>query len=314
MAEDQVDEVVEESRSFGEMSEREDEGTENQPKLAKDTVKIETETKDETTDEVDSTETETEETVDEAKKDEEEPELTEKGTKADPNPQSRVHQELANEKRIRGQMEQLLASPELLKKFMEDQYKVQVEIKDPTKPEVVEEPVKEYKPEDFENLDDVANKFNEMQKSFVEKDKAKDAKIEELNKIVSGLVDGGKQTQLASKVTSDIDSLRTEKEFDPKSPEFIEGLEEAISDEYFKRDYDQKTGKFKGEHSLAEIGKGFLQVARKARAKGSLNAQTIVKDKSKGKVVTSTETSTDVDTDSMSAENSIAEGVRKMFG
>jgi len=239
-----------------------------------------------------------------------EPQLTEKGTKLDPNPQSAVHQELANERRVRSQMEQVLGNKEKLAQFMERQYGV----KQPSQEATVETPeVKAYKAEDFENLEDVAEVVNKLQNGFSEKSKTYEEKIQELTKVVGGLLQGSRNSQIATKTESDVNSLRGIPELDSKSPDFIPGLEEKITQEYLRRDFDETTRQFKGEHSIADIGNYIIDVARTAKKAGSQEAQTIVKDKSEGRVKTSPKANGDTSSDNLAPGDSIAKGIAKMF-
>ncbi len=317
MAEDQVDETVK-GRSFGEETEREagDEG--NESEVEQETENTETESQDNQEEtQGDANETESEEET-EGETEGEKPELTEKGTKKDPNPKSAVHQELANEKKVRGQMEQVLGDPELLAKFAEERYGIKLPVKgvetkteDKTTgdaPELVD-----YKAEDFENLDDVANKFNNLQKTFIEREKARDAKIEELTKQLGGIADGGKRVAIANNITQGVSSLSKEPELDPKSPDFIPGLDEEIASRFNQLDYDPVSKVFKGQHSIENVGQEILKAVRLGRKSGSLKAQTIVKDKSQGKIKDNVKANDVVDTDKMKPGESIAQGIAKMM-
>ncbi len=292
-------------RSFGEVVEREDsvannvvadQGEETQSDGEQGEAKVE------------DTESKGDETTNE-----EEPKLTEKGTKLDPDPLSAAHQQLANEKRIRSQMEQVLANPELLAKFMEDQYGVKVPASGAKAEETGDNAPKTYKAEDFENLEDVANVVNTLQSSFEQKVQTYETQIKQLNTAVASLLQGGNAERLASKTESDVNGLRSQPELDPKSPEFIDGLESDIAQEYHKLDFDEKTQSYRGNYSIKDIGDRLISVARKARAKGSLQAQTIVKDKSEGKVVTTPKVTDEGTEEKADPASSIAQGINKLF-
>jgi hypothetical protein len=108
-------------------------------------------------------------------------------------------------------------------------------------------------------------------------------------------------------------SLQTEPELNPKSPDFIPGLEEDIAEQYQSLDFDEATGTYRGTHSIKAIGDRLISVARKARQKGSLDAQTIVKKKSEGAVRTSPTVTEDTGADKIAPGDSIAAGISKMF-
>lgn len=290
-------------RSFGDLEEREtedstqDEGSESE---------AEVEETEETSGE--TPETEPEESTGE-------PEYTEKGTKLDPNPKSALHQQLANERKTRLQMEQVLGNPKMLTRFMEQQYGIKIpQPKQEETPAQVDAPqFKKFTADDFENIGDVAEKLNEIQETFSQKTVGYEKKIEELNNTISGLLQNGRNIQVANKMSDDVLILRSEKELDPKSPEFIEGLESDIASLYHRLDFDESTGSYKGQYSIADIGKQIISAARKARAKGSLQAQTVVKKKTEGRVRTSQVVSDDQGDETLAPGDSIAKGVAKMF-
>jgi hypothetical protein len=127
------------------------------------------------------------------------------------------------------------------------------------------------------------------------------------------LLDNGSRVRIASKISQDAEEIRKFPEIDSKSPEYIEGLEEEIVKEFERLDYDEKTGGYKGQQSFLDVAKHIISVAQKAKKAGSLKAQTIVQDKSKGKVTTSSKVDSEPDTDNLSAGDSIALGISKMF-
>lgn len=310
MTEDQIDESK--GESFGEVEERiPDESTDSEVVDSKESENTEEVEQEETQETAPSKKSE------EAGDDEEDVKLTEKGTKLDPNPKSAVHQELANEKKIRSQMEQVLASPELMAQFMKERYNIEVPTRgaqDSKTEEVTTQPeLKEYKPEDFENLDDVAKVVNTLQSSFAAKTKEAEEKIEKLTGVISSLADGGRRQQIASSITKGVESLQKEPELDPKSPDYIEGLEEKIASRFNQLDFDERTQSFKGQYSIDEIGRDFLDAIRMGRKSGSKKAQTIVKDKTPGQIKTGAAVTEDVDEDKSSPEDSIAAGISKMM-
>lgn len=238
----------------------------------------------------------------------EEAKLTEKGTKLDPNPQSAVHQELANAKRASQDMARLLSDPQALNQYMKEKFGDEA-----TKVAETPEAPKVYKPEDFENLEDVATVVNKLQAESFEKTQALETTVKQLSTAVNSLLSTGKQQGIAYKIEQDVASLRNVPELDPKSPEFIEGLETDIADMYHKLDFDEKTGSYSGQHSMAEIAKAMIEASKKAKAKGSEKAQTVVKDKTAGKVTTSPKVSEKADTDKLDPSSSIAEGISRTF-
>jgi len=231
-----------------------------------------------------------------------EPALTDKGTKVDPDPLSAANQLRANAEREARALKTLLSDPERLSQYMKEQFP----------PKVEAAPVKQYTAEDFANLEDVANVVNKLQAESTAKTEAQEATIKQLTTAVKSLLQGGRAQQLASTTESDVNTLKGMPELDPKSPDFIDGLENDIAEMYHKLDFDEQTGTYKGQYSIADIGNRMITAAKRARQAGSLKAQTVVKDKSQGKVVTSPKAVDDKDTSNMSPENSIAQGISKM--
>lgn len=315
---DQVEDQ-EESRGFGEVVEREsdDENESNDEQVE--------EKSEDTQDESEQTDNQEDKDNEngEKKDDSQEPEQkTEKGTKLDPNPLSAAHQQLANEKRVRGQMEQVLADPAKIAKFVKAQYGIDMpvrrgEVKEKTEDAGKQEETvttKKWEAKDFENIQDVADKFNQLQDGFKKEIADRDAKIEDMNKKLFGVLEGGRLGRIADTTESDVRYVKSLPELNPKSPEFIPGLEGQISRRYRKLDFDEETGHFKGQYSLKEIAEDFLEVAREAKKSGSQRAQTIVKDKTSGKVRTSPAVDGRADDKGeLSPSQSIAQGIAKMF-
>ena len=252
-------------------------------------------------------------TQDENQGEDGQPKLTEKGTKLDPNPESAAHQLLANERKLRNQMEQVLGNPELLAKFMQEQHGIAVPQKTET-PAPQETPARVYTADDFKNVEDVAKVVNDLNSGFEQSKKAYETKIQQLEEAVGGLSQNGHRQQVAATMAADVEELRKASELNPKSPDYIEGLEEDIANLYHQLDYDEKTGSYKGQYSLTDVGNRILGAARKARKQGSLTAQTVIKDRQAGQVRTSPKVTTEQDTEKMAPGDSIAAGISKLFG
>lgn len=296
----------ENSEGFGTVEERESE--ESAEETSENVGVTESEEK---TEEVES---EAEKPKEEAEKVEtkgsEEPELTEKGTKLDSNPQSALHQQLANEKRARSQVEQVLGDPKLLAKFAEQQYGIKIPVEQETAKQDV--PTKQYTAEDFQNIEDVATKFNELQKSFDEKSRSYEEQIKELKTVADRLVDGSRDTQITSAMEKDVVSLKSVPELKRGDPDFVEGLEAKIVERYYQQDFDEQTGKFRGNTSLKRVADDIIEAIKLGRQAGAQKAQTIVKDKTEGRVRTSAPAKTEQSTDNMSAGGSIAAGIKRL--
>lgn len=256
-------------------------------------------------------------------KSQESQQTTEKGTKLDKNPKSAVHQQLANEKKIRGQYEQVLASPRLMQRYLREQFGIDVNLdKSDTGKTATENqdktttPVsttKKWTAKDFESLEDVADKFNGLQEQFQSEISKRDGEIEGLKKQLGGMSERDSLVQIADTMESDVKALRENPELDPNSPDYIEGLEEKIGGMFRGLDFDRETGSYRGQHSIRQIGETMIAAARIARKSGVQRGQTIVKDKTKGQVRTTSTADGQVDTSKVSPGQSIAQGVAKMF-
>jgi hypothetical protein len=299
-------------RDFGEVTEKETEGTE----APVTEVKTE-ETGDQTENTEETGKTAEAEVTENSEGKPAEPILTEKGTKLDPNPESAIHQELANERRKTSQMTEVLGNPKLLAAFLEKQHGIKVSATSQDEVATENKPaapiVKQYTAEDFESLEDVANVVNGLQTQFGEKLSTVEKENKELKGVVTNLLSGKRAQDIVTTTERGISSLSKEPELDPKSPQFIPGLEDEIGAEYLRLDFDKETGDFRGTNDIAEIGKRILAVARKSVQKGSLDAQTIVKDKSVGKVATSSKVKEETGADNLAPADSIAQGIQKMF-
>lgn len=247
-------------------------------------------------------------------------EKTEKGTKLDPNPKSAVHQQLANERRMRGQMEQVLASPQLIAKFMQEQYGITVDVskkgqpaqQDTTQPAQTTSS-KKWTAKDFESLEDVAEKFNGLQEQFTNEISKRDEEIKGLKGQLGGISERGRILQIADTMEGDVKALSAEPELNPQSPEFIPGLEDEIGALYHKLDFDEASGMYRGNYSLREIGESIIKTARTAKKAGSQRAQTIVRDKTGGRIRTGNQGNNVASRDELPPAQSIAQGIAKMF-
>ena len=152
-----------------------------------------------------------------------------------------------------------------------------------------------------------------MQNYFVNLLKRKEEEIGKIKNAVGGMQNTSRMNQIADRTTSEVNSLRTVPELDPKSPDFIDGLEGQIASLYHTLDFDPESETYRGQYSIAEIGKLLVNTARQARKAGVQRGQTIIKDKTGGKIRTGGTSKGAVDREEMSAGASIASGIASMF-
>jgi hypothetical protein len=203
--------------------------------------------------------------------------LTEKGTKLDSDPLTAAHQELANERKLRGQYETVLKSPELLRRFAQEAGYTLAEAKDALKEEV-------YSADKLQTGEDVARALNEVRASAT----SYKTEIDSLKRELSDLKSGRQQEQFVSTLTHDVSEVRGKyPALDPTDPAYDPDLEREIGELYQEVDLDEQTGRFRGKYSLVKIADRVMKAAGIAKKKGSQEAQTDVKVKERGKVTTS---------------------------
>lgn len=236
-------------------------------------------------------------------------ELTEKGTKLDPNPQSAVHQQLANANRRIQQMETVMGDPKMLADYARQSGLTVAEAKAEIAEEKKEE-IQEFTPENLQTAGDVAKALNAMQAS-------NQALAEENKQLRSGYEGITRSTQaqrVASTMERDITSVREKyPELDPKSQDYDKALETEIGELFSELDYDQQSGSYRGSVSLAKVTDRVMRAAGKAKKQGSKQAQTDVRVKKAGKVVTSSKGKASK-SQSKDPSTAIAEKIQKALG
>lgn len=264
-------------------------------------------TKTETTEDVkagegtQATETQTEETSDANGK----AKLTEKGTKLDPDPLTAAHQELANERKLRGQYEMVLKSPELLRKFAKEAGYTLEEAK-----EALEEEV--YSADKLQTGEDVAKALNEVRTTSVKEIRTTKELLTSLQKEVAELKAERQVGRVTSTLTSDVSAIREKYPvLNPKDPSYDPELEKEIGKMYRDLDYDEERGSFRGNISLLRLTDRIMRAANAGRKKGSEEAQTDIRVKERGKVVTSSKSSSGEGTESDDPGTAIAQRIAK---
>lgn len=224
----------------------------------------------------------------------EEVQYTERGTKLDPDPLSAANQQLANERRVRQQYEQVLRDPQALRRYMEQSGF--------TEKQIQKEEEKRFSPDQIKTAEDLTNVLNEMSSSFGEKTKAYEEKIRALENTIGGFGQARQVEAVAEKMRNDAETIRSKySELDPNSSDYDPELDQAVTQLYHEMDYNPRTGSYAGRHSLATVADRFMTAAKKAQKKASKDAQTRVKERQAGKVVTSKKPSSDSKTSSTPA-------------
>lgn len=254
---------------------------------------------------------ETKEVTPETKSETDGQKLTDKGTKLDPNPQSAVHQELANAKREAEQYREFMSNPAQVKKYLADLEaelgeqtgESKAEIKDRAEDEnLVTDPNKIETPEDFKSY-----------VNFLTKDlqKAKQDLLKERDSIRYE----AQEKAIGERLVSEIDSIQSKYSFlNPKSPDFDPILEKEIADQYEEIDKDPRTGRYLGKVSVAAIAERAIRIRKLGEATGSKTAQTTVLDKRQGAIKTGGAGTTSSDESKMSAAQVIASRMARASG
>lgn len=239
------------------------------------------------------------------------PQLTEKGTKLDPNPLSAAHQQLANERRLRAQYEQVLSDPALLRRYAKE---AGISFEE-AKAELKEEKAKLYTPDSFKSAQDLADFANNMKSEFEKTTAEIRAENQRLRQELSGINGSRQLERVASSMGSDINAIQSAyPQLNPKSPEYDPELEKEIGSFYHELDFDPSTGGYRGQYSLAKITERFMRVRGEGAKRGSQQAQTIVKTRQAGRVVTSSKGGSKDTPTASNPGTSIAQKIAKTLG
>lgn len=235
-----------------------------------------------------------------------EQQLTEKGTKLDPNPMSAVHQQLANERRQRLEYEKVLNDPE---RYIElaKQAGVWKEQKEPEKP--VE--AKKYTADDVQSAEDVANLYNTANAEIAQLRSLYEQKVAELEQRVTGLSAERQAESIANSIQRDSVLVKGQyPELKPDAPHAKE-LEKAISNRYHELNWDENTGMYTNRYPLTKVAEMIIEPIRLTRQQAVEDAQTVVQHKNMGKVVTSSKKQSDSATEDTSIAGLISKQFRK---
>lgn len=228
-----------------------------------------------------------------------EPELTEKGTKLDPNPLSALNQQLANERRIRKQYEEVLNDPQKYSQFTGARFQP----KEEPKPEF------EIKPEDIQTAEDVVRVLNQVNQRASESRRQYEDRVQKMETELNTLRARNQASFIESSVNSGVTLVQGKyPELNSKNPSYNPGLEEQVTRLYHELNYDQRTDNYTNAYPLERVAEHIMSAFNLTKKAASEEAQTVVRDKSAGKVVTS-QKSANVSKDD--SELSIAERISR---
>lgn len=248
-----------------------------------------------------------------------EPKLTDKGTKLDPNPQSAVHQELANERRVRLELEKVLTDPVKLREYMKEsgyETPTQTQTETKTEPKVAPELQQVLDLMNPDKLQTVGDYAAALKASFEYNQKLVNdhqTKVEALTKELSGLSVDRRVEAVANSIDKDISLVREKyPELDPSKPEFSPELEKEIGELFNELDYDASAKMYRGQHSLASIAERFMRTAGALKKAGSLDAQKIIKEKRMGQSVPTGKATAERGEENLSPGQVIAQRIARM--
>lgn len=255
-------------------------------------------------------------TTQEAQGEQEKEQYTEKGTKLDPDPLSAAHQQLANAKREMSQYQQVLNDPQLLTRYAEQMgltvQQARQEVKD------AKETLQEFTADSFKSADDVAKTFNTMRSEFSQQLDGFKKENEELKAQLSGISSASQADRTRQRMESDVSTVYGKyPELNPKSTEYNRDLELEVGRLYTSLDAvnpeDLSQG-FKGNVSIAQIADTIMAAANAGKQRGSTQAQTNVKTKQAGRVVTSRSKTSNRESEPSDPGSTIAARIAKAYG
>jgi hypothetical protein len=194
-------------------------------------------------------------------------ELTEKGTRLDPDEKTALHQQLANERRAR------MDTEERALRILEAYQKTQ----EPQKPKEEDKPLIDVSR--LENAEDVRNAFAQAEKVIRSYKDELDTIKGQLGQSTNFIQENENYSRLQSEITS----VRSMPELQPGSPKYSEHLEQRIHDGYKKIAYDQYGRLQLNRPSLEDYASNLVETFRLAQKAGSSQAQKRVVQKTMGR-------------------------------
>lgn len=239
--------------------------------------------------------------------------ITDKGTKLDPNPQSAVHQELANYKREVEQYREFMNNPDALKTYVRDMEEQAAQATGQTVKQVQDQAEEEFvtDPNKIETVDDLRSYAKYLGKTVEDTKKNLDS---EMAKTKSDNRDKAVADTLVSEINglqAKYPELRQTNSDGTPNPDFDPILEKEIADLYEEFDTDPRTGKYMGRASITKIADRFMKVRNGGESAGSKRAQTVVLDKRSGAVKTTSGGTSSPDESKMSGAQLIASRMQK---
>lgn len=246
------------------------------------------------------------------------PKLTEKGTKLADDPLQQANQLRANAEAKAKQYEEFFSKPENVEAYLNDLRGEKPSDKSvQTGTDIVTEMTDAdiiKLAEGVQNTGDVVN----VLKGIITLTKSE---IQKVRDEVQGLTTGAKVKETNANVATSITQVQAKYPVLQKklpdgsdNPEFDKDLDDTIGKLFLKMDYDPQTKSFRGQTDLMEVADMVMKAAKVSESRGSRKAQTIIRDKRSGRVITGG-TSTDsgqIDESKMSPSQTIADRIKRV--
>jgi hypothetical protein len=244
--------------------------------------------------------------------------LTEKGTKLAENPLQQANQLRANAEAKAKQYEEFFSKPENVEAFLKD---LRGGVTPTNQPASGADKVSEMTDaevlklaEGVQNTGDVVN----VLKGIIALTRGE---IQKVRQEFQGFTTGAKVKETNANVASEIQQVQSKYPVLQKTlpdgsenPEFDKDLDDTIGRLFLKMDFDPATKTFRGKTSLMEVTDMVMKAAKISESRGSRKAQTVIKDRRSGRVISggANTDNSKVDESSMSPSQAIANRISRI--
>lgn len=247
--------------------------------------------------------------------------ITDKGTKLDDNPIQAANQLRANAEAKAKKYEEFFSKPENVEAYLNDLRGGKPAQGNESQGDTAK--VTEITDADIEKMADSVQTSDDVKQVLKGIIALTRGEIQKVKGELQGLTTGAMVKETNANVAKEIQSVQSKYSVLQKTlpdgsenPEFDKDLDETIGKMFLKMDFDPQTKTFKGQTSLMEVADMFMKAAKISESRGSRKAQTIIKDKRLGRVIsggTGTDNS-EVDESKMSPSNTIASRIARLSG
>lgn len=240
---------------------------------------------------------------------------TDKGTKLATDPLQQANQLRANAESRAKEYEALLMDPEGLERYLED-LKGATNKGQGKQPEIdVSQETKELldiNPDKIETVEDLRAYAKGLQQTVMQE-------VGTVKQAVSGMMANQQTEVIGKRITGGIDAVKAkypelrEKNSDgTPNPLFNPVFDQKLGDLIERFDFDPKTKSFRGQVDIVKLADDLADIIKVGRNKGSVEAQTIIKDRRVGKVSQGASgSSPDVDESKLSPSQIIAGRIKR---